>query len=70
MSLKEVMENQAELRQKLTTIMENKGISVVPLSKEMGISHVTLLNFLRKGQDVTKSVPLLKIKNYVEKNEK
>lgn len=60
-------EKQKELRKQLLEAIKNNPISLQQLSKELGITMVTLRKFIVKGLDLHDYVPIFKIANYVKK---
>lgn len=68
-SFKSLMENQSEVREKLFQNLQKDPKPRHILASEIGISDVTLRNFLVEERNI-KMVPFLKIKNFVEKNSK
>jgi len=67
-SLKDMLENQNELRLSLTGILMQKKISFELLAKEIGISKETTHRFLKHNKDIEWFSTLMKIKEYVAKN--
>ena len=67
---KEIMDNQHDLRVKLTSIMQINGLTIRELSIEMGLNRVTLGRFLTKGIDIKMINPLMKIRSYIEEQNK
>ena len=67
-SFKEIIDNQHQIRLRLTDIIIEKRISMELLAKEIGVSRETIHRFLRLGKDIELFLTLIKIKEYVAKN--
>ena len=60
-------ENQAKIRDKLFQVLKSDGITLRILAKEIDISLVTILKFLKDEKDVD-FIRLSKIEKWVDKN--
>jgi len=67
-AFKELVENQQQIRIKLTNVMIKNPEPLRKLAASIGISPTTLLQFLKHQKDVD-FVPLFKIYNYVLQKE-
>lgn len=61
--------DQSKVREKLIQLIQRDPKPRAEIAKAIGISHVTFTRFLVKEENV-KTLIFLKIKKYVEENEK